>query len=259
MRKAGLEGEKLSYCCELKIDGLKVILTYKNGAFIQGATRGDGTVGEDVTHNIKTIQSIPISLSKKVDITAVGEAWIGKDTLKKINAQREKAGEPLYANTRNFAAGSLRQLDPKMTAARRLDSFLYDIDEVGGEQPATQYGELELLAKLGFKTNPHAKVCNSVEEIQKFYEAWTKKRHDLEYELDGIVIKVDSVKIQKALGYTGKSPRWGAAYKFPAEQVTTVVEDIALQIGRTGVVTPVAHLRPVLVAGSTVSRATLHN
>ena len=259
MRKSGLENEKLEYCCELKIDGLKVILTYEDGKLVQGATRGDGTVGEVVTHNIRTIQSVPIVLTEDVDIVAVGEAWMGKKTLKKINKEREKNGEPVFANTRNLSAGSLRQLDPKLTAARQLDSFIYDIDEVKGENPQTQYEEIALLSKLGFKTNPHAKVCSSPEDIHAFYQEWTKKRHDLEYELDGIVIKVNSVKIQKALGYTGKSPRWGVAYKFPAEQVTTVVEDIALQIGRTGVVTPVAHLRPVTVAGSTVSRATLHN
>lgn len=259
MAKAGVADEKLSYNCELKIDGLKIILTYENGKLIRGATRGDGVIGEDVTHNIKTIQSIPIKLTQNVGITVVGEVWLSKKNLKKINKEREKLGEPIYANTRNLAAGSLRQLDPKITASRGLDSFLYDIDEVSGKIPDTQHGEIELLSELGFKTNPFSKVCNSVEDVQKFYEEWTEKKHDLDYELDGIVIKVDSVKIQKALGYTGKSPRWGVAYKFPAEQVTTVVEDIALQIGRTGVVTPVAHLKAVTVAGSTVSRATLHN
>ena len=259
MKKAGIENEKLEYCCELKIDGLKVIMTYEKGQLVQAATRGDGTVGEDVTHNIKTIQSVPLKLKEKVDITAVGEIWLAKKNLKKINKEREKLGEPVYANTRNLAAGSLRQLDPKITASRRLDSFLYDIDEMKGKKPDSQHGEIKLLADLGFKTNPFEKVCKSPEEIKKFYDEWTKKRHDLEYELDGIVIKVNSVKIQEALGYTGKSPRWGVAYKFPAEQVTTILEDIVLQIGRTGVITPVAHLKPVLVAGSVVSRATLHN
>ncbi len=257
MRKAGVEKEKLEYCCELKIDGLKVILNYKKGKLVQAATRGDGEVGEDVTHNIRTIKSIPLSLSRDIDLTVVGEVWMGKKTLKKINKIREKNGEPVFANTRNVAAGSIRQLDPKMTASRELDSFLYDID--GDVGVTTQHGEIEFLSQLGFKTNQHSKVCSSPEEIQKFYMEWTKKRHDLDYELDGIVIKINSIKIQKALGYTGKSPRWGVAYKFPAEQVTTVLEDIVFQVGRTGVVTPVAHLRPVLVAGSTVSRATLHN
>lgn len=257
MKKEGVENEKLEYCCELKIDGLKVILTYKKGNLVQAATRGNGEVGEDVTHNIKTIQSIPLVLPQKIDLTVVGEVWMGKKTLKKINKIREKNGEPVFANTRNVAAGSIRQLDPKMTASRELDSFLYDID--GNVDVKTQHDEITFLSDLGFKTNTHNVVCSSPEEIQKFYMEWTKKRHDLDYELDGIVIKVNSIKIQKALGYTGKSPRWGVAYKFPAEQVTTVLEDIVFQVGRTGVITPVAHLRPVLVAGSTVSRATLHN
>lgn len=259
MEKASISDEKVEYCCELKIDGLKIILTYVDGKLVQGATRGDGVVGEDVTHNIKTIQSIPINLQKKIDATVVGEVWLSKKNLKIINEEREKLGEPVYANTRNLAAGSLRQLDPKMTAKRKLDSFLYDVDSVSGDTEDTQYGEIQLLSKLGFKTNKYTKVFDSLKSIQDFYNEWTKKRHDLEYEIDGIVIKVNSLKIQKALGYTGKSPRFAVAYKFPAEQVTTVVEDIVLQVGRTGVVTPVAHLSPVTVAGSTVSRATLHN
>lgn len=259
IKKAGLEKEKLEYCCELKIDGLKIILSYEDGKLVQAATRGDGVTGEDVTHNIKTIKSIPLVLKKPVDLITVGEVWMAKKTLEKINKDRQKLSESIYANTRNLAAGSLRQLDPKMTAARELDSFLYDLDQISLENPKTQYDEIELLSRLGFKTNSHTGIQDSVENIQKYYNEWTKKRHDLEYELDGIVIKINSIKIQQALGYTGKSPRWAVAYKFPAEQVTTVVEDIVLQVGRTGVVTPVAHLQPVAVAGSTVSRATLHN
>ncbi len=259
MRKGDIVNEKIEYCCELKIDGLKIILEYKNGKLVQGATRGNGIVGEEVTHNIKTIKSIPLNLSKNVDITVVGEAWMGKKTLKKINKEREKSDEPIYANTRNLAAGSIRQLDPKMTAVRELDSFIYDIDSLDTRIPDTQFAEIELLSKLGLKTNQYTKVFNNIKDIQHFYETWSKKKHSLEYELDGIVIKINSKKIQDALGFTGKSPRWGVAYKFPAEQVTTVVEDIVLQIGRTGVLTPVAHLMAVTVAGSTVSRATLHN
>jgi len=271
MEKSGVENEKLEYCCELKIDGLKIILTYENGVLIRGATRGDGEVGEEVTENVRTIRSVPIKIHNSQftipnSLVVVGEAWISTDNLKKINKERVKEGEAQFANSRNLAAGSMRQLDPKMTASRRLDSFLYDIDEIsprfhlGTEvEPRSQSEELELLRELGFKTNPHYKICNSVREIQAFYDEWTKKRHDLPYELDGIVIKVNSVKIQQALGYTAKSPRWGVAYKFPAEQVTTVLEDIVFQVGRTGVVTPVAILKPILVAGSTVSRATLHN
>ncbi|MES2314763.1 MAG: NAD-dependent DNA ligase LigA [Patescibacteria group bacterium] len=272
MEKGGIAGEKLEYCCELKIDGLKTILTYKDGMLVQAATRGDGEVGEDVTHNIKTINSVPLKLSSVVSMTAVGEIWISVKDLERINNERTKNDEPLYANTRNLAAGSLRQLDPKITASRKLDSFIYDIDQLQmrdtnprirtnatNMSPDTQSGELELLKELGFKVNPYFKICKSVEDVQKFYEEWTKKRHDLPYQLDGIVIKVNSRKIQEVLGYTGKSPRWGVAYKFPAEQVTTILEDIAFQVGRTGVITPVAILSPVLVAGSTVSRATLHN
>lgn len=255
-----LRNEKLSYCVELKIDGLKIILTYKNGLFVQGATRGNGLVGEDITENLKTIQSIPLSLGKKIDISVVGEAWMKKGELARINKEREKKGEPLFANTRNAAAGSLRQLDPKIAAGRRLDSFIYDIDTIEGmPMPNTQEGELKLLSELGFKVNPHHHTAQTIDGVEKYYNEWVPKKDKEEYGIDGIVVKINSRAIQEALGYTGKSPRWGVAYKFPAEQVTTVVEDIVLQVGRTGVLTPVAHLRPVLVAGSTVSRATLHN
>lgn len=259
IKKTGMENEALEYCCELKIDGLKIILTYENGKLVTGATRGDGIIGEDVTHNIKTIQSIPLILTEKIDIISVGEVWLSKKTLISINKERALKGEQLYANTRNLAAGSLRQLDPKVTASRKLDSFMYDIDRVNTDSIDTQYDEIKFLSKIGFKVNEYSKVCKTISDIQEFYEQWTKKRHNLDYELDGIVIKINSKKIQNSLGYTGKSPRWGVAYKFPAEQATTVIEDIVLQVGRTGVITPVAHLRPVIVAGSTVSRATLHN
>ncbi len=259
-KEPSLKGEKLEYCVELKIDGLKIILTYKNGEFVQGATRGDGQIGEDVTENLKTIQSIPFVLKEKIDAIVVGEAWMNKKELEKINKERVKLGEPVFANTRNAGAGSIRQLDTRVTAKRKLDTFIYDLDQISGvDLPQTQGEEIELLKKLGFKTNPYFKVVDSVAGIQKFYEEWTKKKDSLDYCLDGIVIKVNSRKIQEGLGYTGKTPRFGVAYKFPAEQVTTVVEDIVLQVGRTGVLTPVAHLRPVRVAGSLVSRATLHN
>lgn len=259
-KQADLKNEKLEYCCELKIDGLKIILTYKDGEFVQGATRGDGQIGENVTENLKTIQSIPFVLEKKVGAIVVGEAWMNKKELLKINEERKKQGEPLFANTRNAGAGSIRQLDPKVTAKRKLDTFIYDLDQVEGVPlPKTQGEEIELLKGLGFKTNPYFKVADSLLGVQKFYEEWTKKKDSLDYALDGIVIKINSRLIQEKLGFTGKTPRWGVAYKFPAEQVTTVVEDIVLQVGRTGVLTPVAHLRPVRVAGSLVSRATLHN
>lgn len=259
IKKSGVQDEPVEYCTELKIDGLKVVLTYENGMLVRGATRGDGTVGEDVTENIKTIQDIPLTLNKKVSLIAIGEAWIGKSELNRINAEREKKGEPLYANTRNLAAGTLRQLDPKVVAGRNLHVFVYDLENFTEGKIQTQSEELALLHTLGFVTNPHTVVCKNLAEVETFYKQWTQKKDSLEYGLDGIVLKINSRKIQEALGYTGKSPRWGVAYKFPAEQVTTVVEDIVFQVGRTGVVTPVAHLRPVLVAGSTVSRATLHN
>jgi len=277
--------QNIEYCCEVKIDGLKIILIYENGVFVRGATRGDGVIGEDVTENLKTIQSIPLKLSAPIDLVAVGECWLSKSELERINEARKKKGEPLFANSRNAAAGSIRQLDPKIAASRKLDSFIYDIDYInfskphpasakaestlslikerglGGEvkMPETQMEELELLKNLGFKVNKNYKLCRKIEEIQEFYEGWAKKKDNQEYGIDGIVIKINSRVIQEALGYTGKSPRWGVAYKFPAEKVTTVVEDIKVQVGRTGALTPVAYLRPVLVAGSTVSRATLHN
>ncbi|KND48105.1 MAG: DNA ligase, NAD-dependent [Parcubacteria bacterium C7867-006] len=259
IRKENLSSEKLEYCSELKIDGLKIVLTYVNGKLVRGATRGDGEVGEDVTSNIKTIRSIPLELKEKVSITVVGEAWISQKDLEKINKERQKNSEPLYANTRNLAAGSIRQLDPKIASSRNLDSFIYDIDLYEKDIPDTQDEKLSLLNKLGFSVNPYHNVFSSIDKVDEYYREWIKKRHSLSYGLDGIVIKINSTKIQNALGYTAKSPRFGVAYKFPAEQVTTVVEDIVLQVGRTGVLTPVAHLRPVLVAGSTVSRATLHN
>lgn len=257
--------EKLDYCAELKIDGLKVILTYEKGIFVRGATRGDGITGEEVTENLKTIESLPLRLKQPVSCVVVGECFLSKKELERINRQRKKDGVSLFANSRNAAAGSIRQLDPKIVAGRKLDSFIYDLDWLEKEKnsswdfPATQTEELEFLKKLGFKTNPFSRLCRNILEIENYYKNWARKRNQEEYEIDGIVIKVNSQKIQDALGYTGKSPRWGVAYKFPAEQVTTVVEAIRLQIGRTGALTPVAVLRPVRVAGSTVSRATLHN
>lgn len=254
-----LAAEKIEFVCEIKIDGLKIILTYENGFFVQGATRGDGIIGENVTENLKTIQSIPLKLSENVSGVFVGECWLSKKELQRINVEREKKGELLFANSRNAAAGSIRQLDPKIAAARKLSSFIYDIDLLSGELPATQMVELELLKKLGFKVNTETQLCKNIQEIEQFYQAWIAKKDKQDYGIDGVVIKINSRKIQEALGYTGKSPRWGVAYKFPAEKVTTVVEDIKVQVGRTGALTPLAHLRPVKVAGSTVSRATLHN
>ena len=258
-------GIEVDYVCEVKIDGLKIILTYEKGKFVQAATRGDGVVGEDVTENIRTVYSVPLKLKYPVDCVVVGECWLAKSELSRINAARKKNNEPLFANSRNAAAGSIRQLDPRIAGSRKLDSFIYDIDYLetfkiqGIKVPKTQWEELDLLEKLGFKVNPEKKLCKNIKEVQTFYDSWKDKKDKEDYGIDGLVIKINSNSIQEDLGYTGKSPRWGVAYKFPAERVTTVVEDIKVQVGRTGALTPVAHLRPVAVAGSTVSRATLHN
>ena len=255
---------KLKYCVELKIDGLKAVLTYKNGDFVSGATRGDGIVGEDVTHNLRTIGSIPLKLKKKIDITVSGEVWLPHSELEKINKKREKNGEQLFSNSRNAAAGTIRQLDPTITAERNLSTFIYDINsfqnnEDSIKEPSTQTEELELLKKLGFKVEGHFKECDSLDDVEDYYNKWVKRKDKSDFGIDGAVIKVNDVSYQKMLGHTGKSPRFAIAYKFPAVQVTTKVEDIVLQVGRTGVLTPVAHLTPVFVDGSTVSRATLHN
>lgn len=251
------------YVCELKIDGLKIVLEYKKGELFQVATRGDGKIGEDVTMNVRTIESVPLKLDYPVDIIVEGEVWMSKKIFEKLNKEQLKKGLPLYANPRNVSAGSIRQLDPKITASRKLDVFIYDIAKYDSGQefytPETQFEELEFLKKLGFKVNPYPKLCKNIQDTLVYWEKWKTDSKKQDYWIDGIVVKVNDVVMQKSLGYTGKSPRFGIAYKFPAEQVTTVVLDIKLQIGRTGVLTPVAHLRPVLVAGSIVSRATLHN
>jgi DNA ligase (NAD+) len=261
--KRFLEGAGISqsptYTAELKIDGLKVVLTYESGVLKTAATRGDGAVGEDVTHNIRTIESVPLRLERPVDVTVEGEVWMSASGLRALNRRREKAGEPLFANPRNAAAGSIRQLDPSVAASRKLDVFVYDVALSSEPLPATQAEELEYLKGLGFKVNPHFVRGKNMEDIIAFWNAWKTKGRKQEYWVDGIVVKVNERSFQDALGYTGKAPRFAIAFKFPAEQVTTVLENIVLQVGRTGVLTPVAHLRPVLVAGSTVSRATLHN
>ncbi len=246
------------YICELKIDGLKVVLTYEKGILKTAATRGDGSVGEDVTHNVRTIESVPLTLTKKVDLITEGEIWMSKKVFDELNKKRKKEGLELFANPRNIAAGSIRQLDPKVANERRLKTFIYDIAKA--EQfPESQKEELKYLDTLGFKTNKNFIVTKNISEIMDFWKLWQKKAPREDYWIDGIVIKVNKKEYQDVLGYTGKAPRWGIAFKFPAEQVTTVLEDISFQVGRTGVITPVANLRPVSVAGSVVSRATLHN
>lgn len=248
-----------TYVSELKIDGLKVVLTYENGMLKTAATRGDGVVGEDVTANVKMIESVPLSLHEKVSGVFEGEVWMGKSTLLRVNKEELKAGREPYANPRNLAAGTIRQLDPAIVKARTLDVFIYDITALDKEIPNTQVKELALLQKLGFKVNDHFTECKTIDDVISYWQKWQKRAPKEDYWIDGVVVKVNEKEYQDALGYTGKAPRFGIAFKFPAEQVTTVLEDIVLQVGRTGVVTPVAHLRPVSVAGSVVSRATLHN
>lgn len=247
-----------------KIDGLKVVLTYEQGELIRAATRGNGVIGEDVTHTVRTIKDIPYRLTAAVDVTCVGEVWLSYREFERINEVRAARDEEVFANPRNAAAGTLRQLDPSVAAERNLSNFIYDLDQfdpraTDHRTPETQTDELKLLKELGLTVIPHDEQCSTVDEVQAYYDRWHDKRDALPYGIDGIVIKVNERPLQRALGYTAKAPRYGIAYKFPAEQATTVVEDIQLQVGRTGVVTPVAHLRPVTVAGSTVSRATLHN
>lgn len=252
-------GHSPEYVGELKIDGFKIVLTYEGGKLKTAATRGNGTMGEDVTANVRTIEAVPLSLARPVNIVVEGEIWMSKKEFERLNKEQKKAGEALYANPRNIAAGTIRQLDPRIVAERKLSCFIYELSKADFPVPASQDEELELLAELGFKVNKNFRVCPTIVETIAFWRAWAKKKDKEDYWIDGVVVKVRSSDDQKQLGYTGKAPRWGIAFKFPAEQVTTKVEDIILQVGRTGVITPVAVLTPVLVAGSTVSRATLHN
>jgi DNA ligase (NAD+) len=250
----------ISYLCELKIDGLHVVLTYKNGIFVSGATRGDGLMGEDVTQNLKTIESIPLKLNEPLDIIVEGEIWMSKKNFQEFNQKRKERGEQEFANPRNAAAGTIRQLDSKIVAERKLDCFIYDLVWTSdGNLPISQKEELEILKKIGFKVNPNFQYCENIEQVNKYWEKWKEKKEIQNFWIDGIVIKINERKIQKTLGYTGKAPRWAIAFKFPAEQTTTIVKDIIIQVGRTGVLTPVAILEPVKIMGSIISRATLHN
>lgn len=253
------DGTEYEYMCELKIDGLAVSLIYENGEYRQGATRGDGTTGEDITANLRTVRSIPIKLKETLSIEVRGETYMPKKSFQKLNGAREEEGLPLFANPRNAAAGSLRQLDTKIAAKRNLDIFLYSVADFG-DMGVTKHSEgLDYLEKLGLKVNKERRVCKNIEEVLAYVEEWTAKRSDLAYEIDGIVVKLNDLRQQEEVGYTVKSPRWAIAYKFPAEEVPTVLRDIELRIGRTGVITPTAILDPVHVAGTTVSRASLHN
>ncbi|ECC2023372.1 NAD-dependent DNA ligase LigA [Listeria monocytogenes] len=252
-------GDDIAYMCELKIDGLAVSLQYENGKYKQGATRGDGTIGEDITANLRTIRSIPMKLQKDYSIEVRGEAFMPKRSFQKLNEIREEEGQMLFANPRNAAAGSLRQLDTKIAASRNLDIFLYAVADFGEMGVETHSEGLDMLETLGLKVNKERRLCNSLEEVYAYIEEWTEKRAGLAYDIDGIVLKLNNLEQQRQMGNTVKSPRWSIAYKFPAEEVPTKLLDIELNVGRTGVITPTAVLEPVRVAGTTVSRASLHN
>lgn len=253
-------GSDVSYICELKIDGLAISIRYIDGKFTQGATRGDGTIGEDITANLKTIRTIPLRLAEPVSIEVRGEAYMPKQSFVKLNEARDEAGEEPFANPRNAAAGSLRQLNPKIAASRNLAMFVYGIGGDGSEFGQDSHSDaLDYLAKLGFETNKERQRCKTIDEVIEYISIWTDKRSSLDYDIDGIVVKVDLFEDQEQLGYTARSPRWSTAFKFPAAEVITKLLDIELSVGRTGVVTPTAILEPVLVDGSTVGRASLHN
>ena len=253
------EGITPEYVCELKIDGLSVSLLYENGELVRAATRGDGTTGEDITHNAKTIKVIPLKLKEKVSIEVRGEIFMNKETLKKLNEDRKKHNQPLLQNCRNAAAGSIRQLDSKVAAERKLDNFIYHLPNPLDYGIHTHEEALEYMRSLGFKINPNNRVVKNINEALAFIEEKGKERPNLPYDIDGIVIKVNNIDDQIRLGYTAKYPKWATAYKFPAEEVLTKLTDIIFTVGRTGQITPNAVLEPVIVAGSTISRATLHN
>lgn len=253
------EGFTPEYVCEYKIDGLSVALIYEQGKLVRGVTRGDGVTGEDITHNVKTIKSIPLTLPRPIDIEVRGEIFMNKSTLKKLNEQREKDGQPLLQNVRNAAAGSIRQLDSRVTAKRELDNFIYYLPEPEKYGIKTHLEALEFMKSLGFKVNPANRLVSDITGILDFIDEITEKRNKLPYEIDGVVIKVNNIAMQEKLGYTAKYPKWATAYKFPAEEVLTKLTDIIFTVGRTGRVTPNAVLEPVIVMGSTIRRATLHN
>ncbi|OGC15985.1 DNA ligase (NAD(+)) LigA [candidate division WOR-1 bacterium RIFOXYC2_FULL_37_10] len=254
----GLVKDQVEYVCELKIDGLAVTLSYKKGKFVQGATRGDGQHGEDITQNLKTINNIPLTLDEPIDIEVRGEVYLPYDDFIKLNEERDANDESKFANPRNAAAGSLRQLDSKVTAARPLDIFCY-YAIIPHSKFKTHYENLEYIKKLGFKINPNIKICEGIGDVQKYIKHWDKAREKLNYEIDGIVVKVNNLANQESLAATSRAPRWAIAFKYPPMQAETIIEDIHVQVGRTGAITPVAYLKSVYLAGVTVKRATLHN
>ncbi|PNZ29719.1 DNA ligase [Staphylococcus petrasii] len=250
---------QVEYMCELKIDGLAVSLKYVDGRFVQGLTRGNGTTGEDITENLRTIHAIPLKIKEPLNFEVRGEAYMPRSSFMALNEEKEKNEDQPFANPRNAAAGSLRQLDPKLAAKRKLSVFLYSVNDFTDFDATTQSGALDELDRLGFKTNHERERVADIEGVLEYIKKWTEQRENLPYDIDGIVIKVNDLEQQDEMGYTQKSPRWAIAYKFPAEEVITKLQDIELSIGRTGVVTPTAILDPVRVAGTTVSRASLHN
>jgi len=260
--RKNLPQEKIEYVVELKIDGVSISVLYENGKFAIGSTRGDGETGDDVSVNLRTIRSIPLAMSidKAPSLIEIrGEAYITKDGLEKLNKEKKESGEELFVNPRNAAAGSLKLLDSKIVAQRHLNVFFYGVGHFEGIDFKSQYEALEFLKKSGFRTNPNIKKCSDIEEVLDYCDKWEKKKDNLDYDIDGMVIKVNFFSQQKILGATSKSPRWMIAYKFPAERKATILRDILVQVGRTGTLTPVAVLEPVFVSGTTVSRASLHN
>jgi DNA ligase (NAD+) len=251
-------GQKIAYTAELKIDGLGISILYRNGRFSRAVTRGDGVRGDDVTANVKTIRSLPLEIKEKREVEVRGEIYLPFDSFQKLNQEQEKQGRALFANPRNAASGSIRQLDPREVATRRLDAFLYYVF-VDGREPETQWDSLQRLKELGFKINPHSRRCSNLRDAIDFWEEFREKRDKLDYDVDGIVVKVDKAEQRNALGTTAKSPRWAISFKFPARQATTKVREIHVQVGRTGALTPVAVLEPVKLSGITITRSTLHN
>lgn len=252
-------GRAVDYVCELKIDGLSISLKYENGRFVRGATRGDGTVGENITENLKTVKSIPLKLKEPVSLEVRGECYMPKASFIRLNQVREEEGLEVFANPRNAAAGSLRQLDTRIAASRNLSTFLYTLADFGPIEAHDQFSALDELDSLGFRTNHERRLCRTIDEVWAYIEEFHEKRSELPYEIDGVVIKVNDFSDQDTLGFTVKAPRWAAAYKFPPEEAETTIEEIEWTVGRTGVVTPTAVMTPVRVAGTTVSRASLHN
>ncbi|MEN3008191.1 NAD-dependent DNA ligase LigA [Pseudothermotoga sp.] len=254
-----LEREEVLYVAELKIDGVSVSLRYVEGRFVQGLSRGDGTRGDDISENLKRVRSIPLRLRKPVTVEVRGEVYMPTDVFEKLNEERQKRGEPPFANPRNAAAGTLRQLDTKITSERRLDSFIYYVVKPEEHGLKTQWEALSWLRELGFKVNPHSRLCKNVEEVIAYWREWTQKKDELPYWVDGVVVKVNDFEQQRILGATAKAPRWAIAFKFPAERARTRILSVTVQVGRTGTLTPVAELEPVQLSGTMVKRASLHN